>query len=163
MDCSLHGPQPSTPGLEIRPSLEGDARELAPYLRHADVAELEALGTAPFNALDMGFANSERCLTLTERGIPIAMFGVGRAGSIWLLGSDRMYANRSQIARISRPWVQALIGDRAYVGNYVHTANTAHVRWLVWCGAQLGDPEPIGINDETFYPFSIPCVTPQSS
>lgn len=163
MDRILHGPQPTTEGLEVRPTLEGDSRELAPYLRQADLNELAAAGAEPLEALRSGFANSERCLTLTDRGVPIAMFGVGKTGSIWLLGSDRMYSHRAQIARISRPWVQALIANRPYVGNYVHTENTAHVRWLVWCGAQLGEPEPIGIHNETFYPFTIPCVTPRSS
>lgn len=82
-----------------------------------------------------------------------AALGDGTA-CVWLLGSDALFGSAKwQFVRHSRPEVERLTAKWGQLVGYVHAANTAHVRWLKWCGFELSDPVTRGAKAELFYPF----------
>lgn len=143
----------------VRPSEEGDAESLAPRLRAADVAEIEAAGIeSPIEALRHGFAHSMQPLTVVVDDEPAAMFGVVREcnhdiGRIWLLGTDGLFSVRVKFARQSRPWLAHVARPFRVVTNYVDMRNEVHVRWLRWCGARFTGIENRGPRGLPFLEF----------
>lgn len=130
---------------------QGDPYEIADHLREADLRELRAEGFPgrPLDALlqSCSFSN-EVYAALDARSkerTPIALFGISRCGagtlgynSVWLLGTDGLYAphNIKPFLRYSRLWMNYFIKCYGSLGNEVHAANDASLRWLKWLGFQ---------------------------
>ena len=153
--------RPGSPGLSrlvvCRASRE-DARDLAPFLRHEDAAEIDAAtGQSPLEALLMGLGASPGARSVHEVGRPIAMFGLvpGRSYDVpWLLGSDRILAHWREFARRSREELDRLRQGRP-LRNYVDARNTVHVRWLRWLGAEILPAAPWGLRQLPFHLFTL--------
>jgi len=129
---------------EVRPSFHDDYIWLAGYgLREADLVELRAAHQHPMEALLAGQTLSvPHCWTVDVDGQPAAMFGVAKdprfpgvkAGSIWLLGSDRLLNVSRWVVRNSKAWLDKLCEGFDVVGNRVHHENIVHIQWLRWLG-----------------------------
>ena len=124
----------------MRPSVRADALALAPHLRRADVAELDATGSNPAEALLLGYRHSNACLTVTGTdGTPSIMFGVVQVDSlsaaIWLLSDDRIEGElRRPFLKEAPETLDWFHRDYPVLFNEVWEGNTKHVRWLRWMG-----------------------------
>jgi len=127
--------------IEVRPSTPDDPPLLAPLLRAADVAEIEATGRTPLSALEEGVDHSRPCLTAWIGEEPVGMFGVRpcpdieavcgtRYGLIWYLGSDAATRDARGFMRASRAWLARLWEGYDVLGNAVDERNQVHIRWI---------------------------------
>jgi hypothetical protein len=148
--------------ISVRPARWGDAADVAPRLRIADLQEVSAsLGESPISVLEEGIAESDPCYAVTDKaGSVLALFGVvpqvgdEGVGRIWLLGSQELVAERFYFARNSRLWVDCLQDRYSVLWNWVDARNEVHIRWLKWCGFTLtGVDETYGVEGRPFYEF----------
>ncbi|MGH9631056.1 MAG: hypothetical protein ACRD7E_22340, partial [Bryobacteraceae bacterium] len=129
----------------MRPATQGDAEQLAPRLRKADLREIQAAsGGEPLAILQQGVASSVPCLAAVDSaGHLLALFGVipdpdrSDTGMVWLLGSPELLRHRASILRMSREWVDRLHETYRVLWNFVDARNQVHVRWLQWSGFEL--------------------------
>lgn len=161
-------------GLEVRPSVLEDARLLAPRLRQADLAEIQAhSGSDPRLVLERGIRTSKPAMTVMHDGVPAMIFGVVPCGglldeagvhdwpesqpmvdgSIWLLGSDAISIFSRQFLRHSRTWTTEVSSSYSCVGNIVDMRNYVHVRWLKWLGFTFMDRIRYGPENRFFLRF----------
>lgn len=146
----------------VRPSVWTDVEFLSTRLRRQDVEELKATGSTPLSALSHGFNHSSICLTLISptNGEPIGMAGVAPSisnlGIIWMLGTDGVTEHSTTFLRHAKPMLDFLFEQTGAQGfyNFVHKANTVHVRWLKWMGFTLSQ-EHIFPSGEPFIEFSM--------
>jgi hypothetical protein len=149
------------PGF-VRPSQPGDPELLAPRLRQADRNEISAAtGERPLEALERGVVRSLQPMTVVglfggkER--LMAMFGAVRethdVGAIWMLGSDDLFDRRVPFLRQSRDWFLHTARPFRLVYNLVDVRNTAHIRWLRWCGCVFGRERLAGVANLPFIDF----------
>jgi len=128
--------------IETRPARFADARALAPRLRFEDAGEIAATwGLEPCEGLCLCLLQSDRAFALVEAAQVLALWGVGgaRAGGLelgipWLLAADGLFSRRREFLRRSRGWVDRLLLDYDLLTNLTLARNTAHLRWLAWCG-----------------------------
>lgn len=148
--------------LRVRVWQPGDADQLNPRLRVADLQEIQAVtGENSLKILRQCAAWSDPCFTIIDqKDIPIAIFGVvpdpvnAALGRIWLLGSDDMVHNSTAFLRHSRQWIDRLHQRYPILWNYVDARNEAHIRWLKWCGFTfLHRIEEYGVERRPFYEF----------
>lgn len=159
--------------ITIRPSHSRDPGDLAPWLRAADIAELQAAcGASPLEGLESAYKVSEVCMTAELEGEIIAMFGVARDdevseeigvayGNVWFLGSPESVSNAKFFMRESRAWLAEM--DRKYdaLGNAVDARNVKHVRWIKAMGFTFVDTiHDYGEQGETFLRFYKTCEGP---
>lgn len=144
----------------VRPARSDDAVALAPKLRAADLAEIDARsGRSPLTVLLEGILFSKRCFAVElKSGEVVALFGVApsdepRLGLVWMLGSDRLLDIRFTFLRHSREWLRELSRGYSVLGNFVDERNTVHVAWLRWLGFRFLSRAPMGRNGETFLEF----------
>ncbi len=111
-------------------------------MRAADVAELQAAGENPKEALLLGLLTGKPCMTICKAdGTPVGMWGVtpdvDGIGLPWLLGTDDLVNDRRTRMRFLRE-VKAQVAKvlRTYrvLWNCVDARNTVHVRWIRWMG-----------------------------
>ena len=132
-----------TQPLYAVPSTLAHAAELAQDLRMEDAREIvSSSGKDPAFALASAVSRSELARTaLDGDGRPVLIFGVARLGpglgSPWLMASPKVAAHGRQIARLTRPLVDALQDDYPVLTNYADTRNELHLRWLRWAGFSL--------------------------
>lgn len=129
-------------GHRVRPAREEDALRLAPRLRAADVAEIQAAsGAAPEDALRDGIALSRSAYAITHRDAdpedaPLALFGVAdhpagpEIGAPWLLAHRDLPRIARALYREAAGWIDRLAEGRAMLSNCVDARNTLHIRWL---------------------------------
>lgn len=123
-----------------------DAYALAPRLRKADQDEAWAAGgQSPLEALTDCVGGSRYAFAIEHDGLVLAIFGgadgpahLPGVGVPWLLASDDLLAHRRWFARNSLGIVEMVARHYATLWNLVDTRNVAHVRWLAWCGFELG-------------------------
>ncbi len=135
----------------VRPSVAHDVSVLVPKLRDIDKTELTASGWGnAVVAVMYSYDLSAECYTITSPAdvSPIGIFGVGRSRlsplgyrSIWLLGTDSLTEKYSlQFLKLSRTYVNTFLEKyRDPLGNSVMASNSAHIRWLEWCGFEKID------------------------
>jgi len=131
--------------IETRPARFADARALAPRLRFEDAGEIAATwGLEPCEGLCLCLLQSDRAFALVEAAQVVALWGVGgaRAGGLelgipWLLAADGLFSRRREFLRRSRGWVDRLLLDYDLLTNLTLARNTAHLRWLAWCGFRV--------------------------
>lgn len=131
--------------IETRPARYRDALELAPRLRFEDAGEIGTtwdLGAR--EGLCLCLLQSDRAFALTESGEVVGLWGVSGApvgglqlGRPWLLATERLFARRREIVRRSRGWVDRLLLEYDALANLTMASNTAHLRWLAWCGFRV--------------------------
>ena len=174
LSTGLQPPLQPTVDLEVRPSLIEDARSLAPRLRQADLAEIQAhSGSDPRKSIEHGIRNSAPAMTVLHKGLPAMIFGVAPCGGsledtghhewpegrpmidgvIWLLGSDDLSIFSRQFLRHSRSWTADICTNYSCVGNIVDMRNYVHVRWLQWLGFKFMDRIRYGPENRFFLRF----------
>ena len=141
----------------IVPATEAMALALAPRLRAADRAEVEALGHSAESALLTSLRGAlwARAALLGDR--PVCMWGVGAASLIggvgypWMLGSALLDRFPRDLLRVSRAQLAEMQTLFPQMEGYVDARYAKAVRWLSWLGFTLG--APVMFNDVPFYPF----------
>ncbi|MBN9347587.1 MAG: hypothetical protein J0I48_15555 [Devosia sp.] len=143
--------------LTVRPTVLRDIARLEYCLRAEDVAEVEAGGLDPYDALFQGYCG-DVCLTaVDEEQWPVVMFGVSphpagpEVGCVWALGSDAIKKHRVDFLRQSPRWVREFHKSYPLLTNHTDCRNTEHHRWLRWCGFSFVQREVI--NGLPFYEF----------
>jgi len=146
----------------VRPSLPGDPEKVAPILREADKAEIEAT-VGLDHAVALAYAAQSCLLPLTmvdDQEQPFGMFGVAvnpsmaGYGNIWLLSSDYLFEARITFLRQSKMWQAAIEQPYHIVGNVVSENNLKHIRWLKWLGYRFIARHPeFGWNKQPFLEF----------
>jgi hypothetical protein len=148
--------------VQVQPAQPGDAEELAPRLRPADLREIQAaVGKDPYTALEQGRLQSGPCFAaLDPEGIVMALFGASphphrpEAGTVWLLGSTSLMRNRFGFLRAAPYWLNRLHSRYRVLGNVIDARNVLHLRWLKWLGFELGERiEKFDFEQRPFFVF----------
>lgn len=140
-----------------------DAEVVAAAMRKEDREELLAYsGREPLEALLDAIDSGDPVFTVIINNEPVAFVGCGPIvrtpySYIWLLGTDTLVRDSRLFLRHSRSSVKTLfeLTGAQYFVNHAHSANTVHLRWLEWLGAELQDEVPLGRNGEMFTGFVI--------
>lgn len=144
----------------VRMSKAEDITMIAEDMRDSDREEIWASHHyTPVTGLATSFKNSVICLTVEDKGKPIAMFGVvpvtflGREGSVWLLATKDFCKVSKKFLKRSRAFVKAMLGYYPHLMNMVDVRNLESVKWLKWCGAKFGAVMPYGTDQLDFQYF----------
>ena len=155
--------------VSVVPVTDAHLQQLAPHLRPADVAEVDAsCGLAPLEALRASVAVSEEAWAGLVDGEVVAVFGVapaaGAASSlltgpeahvVWLLTGMAVHKHAVTFARCSRLVLAALLSRYPALCNAVDARNRAALRWATWLGFGVGTPAPFGVAQLPFVPIGI--------
>ena len=142
----------------IVPSQAEDVLELKDNLRAEDIAECEAGGLTPFNALLDSYVFSDECYSCKKDNKTIAMFGVSSwkqpegIGVIWFLGSDETEKHPVSMVRDSREFIDNWFNKYELLWNTVDIRNTRHIAWLKHLGFTFVEPT-IKFNNYDFLQF----------
>lgn len=146
----------------VRSVEPGDAEELAPRLRQADLDEIEAAGYPdPFKALRESAACSTHAWTVEVDDEVAVMFGVvpvsmvGGVGCPWMLGSDAVVRNAGAFIKRSLVYIPIMLEAYPHLFNVVDVRNTKAIRWLKRAGFTLLDPISHGPYNMQFHPFEM--------
>ena len=143
----------------IVPSVAEDILELKDNLRAEDIAECQACGHTPEEALRIGFVWSE-CYSAKVNGKTEAMFGVSTHlqpegfGLIWYLGSDKSLKHPKSLVKGGREYVTKWLEKYNVLCNAVDARNKRHIAWLKHIGFKFVK-EPVNINGYKFLQFYI--------
>lgn len=145
----------------VRPGNPMEADQLAPRLRQADLAEIRATvggEISPLQALQHSADWAWDLRSWIIDGELAAMGGVRElkpgVGLCWLVGSDATFTTgKWPFARLSRGEMDRWNRLWPLLTGQVWAANTAHVRWMTWCGFTLFPPAPFGPAGELFHRF----------
>lgn len=144
----------------IRPATLDDAHDLAPRLRAADLAEIEAgTGRAVLDVLVESVTRSLWSEALLIDGRLEALGGLGTVsllfgpGVPWLLGSDRLTESPRWFLGESRRQVRRMLEHYEILTNRVDARNSAAIRYLRHLGFALDPPTPWGAAGLPFHRF----------
>lgn len=124
----------------IVPSVAGDVFELKDNLRTEDIAECQACGHTPTNALMQGYVWSVECYSAKVNGKTEAMFGVSTYeqpegyGVVWYLGSDESFRHPVTLVKGGREYVEKWLEKFNVLYNAVDARNLRHIAWLKHIG-----------------------------
>lgn len=147
--------------VSFAPLGAGDIEALAPRLRAADRAEIEAtLGPCDVREVLHRAAAASAWVEVAFRGAdPFALFGVApRAaggGSPWFVGTDVASAVPLAMVRHGRRYVARMLAEFGHLANHVDARNAASVRWLKRLGFEVFPAEPFGAAGLPFRPFRL--------
>lgn len=154
--------------IRVQPAIAADADDLAPILRPADLAEIQAIpgiSPRPDEALRHGIMVSDNCFVALDipSGLPICLFGATKVteeyGAIWLMGSHLLDKHKWLFLRESRNWVHSFHQVHPALGNLVLDTNTLHINWLRWLGFTfIKHHQNYGRNGEGFFEFVKVCA-----
>lgn len=137
--------------VELVPATQEHVEELARTMRQADRDEVwGAVGLEPLAALERTMAVARDPMTALADGRVAAMYGVespsllSPIGVPWLLSSDLMGKHWTKAGRLSKQWVEEQRQKYDLLVNYVDQRHDKAVKWLLWLGFTLHDPEPYG-------------------
>lgn len=157
MAARSHAPAPH---VAIRPTTPEDILACSVSIRAADRAECWAAAKwEPEEALWVGLAVSDPCLTALVDGSVVCIFGVvpvsilGGRGSPWLIGTDLLERHALIFLRQSRACIAQWSQEYALLSNYVDARNTAAMRYLRWLGFTLAPAAPFGPLGLPFHRF----------
>ncbi|MCI4664216.1 MAG: hypothetical protein MRY74_05800 [Neomegalonema sp.] len=155
----------SREGHIVRPAVRRDAIRLAPLLRQADRAEIQASSGLPAQvALQACLAASEAAYAVTHRdsgpdGAPLAMFGVAPhplgadVAAPWLLAAVELPKVSRAMLREAPAWITRLSAGRMLC-NFADERNHLHLRWLALLGfSRLRRVERCGPEARPFIEF----------
>lgn len=146
----------------FRPPTRSDIETVGRNMRAIDALECaEIAGQFPMEALEDGVRDSVVSRAALVDGKPVCIFGVapeqtlGAVGTPWLLGVEGFEAHSRQILRHSRAYVRAMLDLYPHLRNLVHSDNGHAIRWLKWCGFEIGEEQPLGRSGAMFRPFEL--------
>ena len=150
----------STMSFDVRPTVLDDCEVIARDIRQADLKECVMNETTPLEALLDGYAHSFPCYTIVDlqTDTPVAMFGVvdpkvdmsqetlemlgidEDTGVCWMLGTDGLAKYPTQVVRHGPHWLDQIHHESKFkkLMNFVHEENILHLKWLEWCGFEVG-------------------------
>jgi len=150
--------------VEFRPAVPSDAGALAPRLRAADVAELQAAhgpDADPLALLRNGLAVTPGAVAAVQDGRVIALLGCAAGGTMltpcgipWLLGSDECGAHARLFIARGRQAVGEWLRQYGRLENYVDARHAASIRWLKRLGFTIHPVQRCGPAGELFHRFS---------
>lgn len=154
-----------------RASLE-DAVYIAPVLRSADRAELEAVtGLNPLTSIMHGIGTG-RTWVFKDGETPVALFGVvpftKTIGLPWMVATDALLSHKKFFLRHSKEYISKMLSlypDGLL--NYIDCRNEAHIRFIKHFGFQIdGLTNTYGVAQLPFLRFSmnlkgLPTCVPQ--
>ena len=123
----------------IVPSVAEDVFELKDNLRAEDIAECQACGRTPQEALMEGYVWSE-CYSAKVNGKTEAMFGVSSYqqpkgyGVVWYLGSDESFRHPIALVKGGREYSRKWLEKFNILYNVVDARNVRHIAWLKHIG-----------------------------
>lgn len=131
---------------------------VAMNMRRADREEVWASGRrTPLEALRISLNMSQKAWTAMAGDVPFAMFGVAPSlfvpwlGVPWMLATPTIEAARIPFLRQSRHFVDEMQSDFRVLENYVSAENTVSLKWLKFCGFNIGSEYEL--NGHIFYKF----------
>lgn len=146
----------------VRSVEPGDAEDLAPRLRQADLDEIAAAGAPdPLKALRESAALSTSSWTVEIDDEVAVMMGVcpismlNGIGSPWLLGSDAVTRHAGAFIKQTLVYIPLMLEAYPHLFNVVDVRNTKAIRWLKRAGFTLGDPITHGPHNMQFHPFEM--------
>jgi hypothetical protein len=138
------------------------AADLAPRLRAADLAEIEAAsGRAPGDVLAESVDRAVWSEALLIDGRIEAIGGLGTLsmmfgpGIPWMVGSDRITERRRWFLSESRRQVEQMLARYDRLENRVDARNAPAIRYLRWLGFTLQSATPWGHAGLPFHPFTM--------
>lgn len=146
----------------VRPVQPGDAEELAPRLRQADLDEIAAAGHPdPLKALLDSSSISTHSWTVEINDEVAVMMGVcpisilNGMGCPWLLGSDAVARHAGAFIKQTLVYIPIMLEAYPHLFNVVDVRNTKAIRWLKRAGFTLREPIPHGPHNMQFHPFEM--------
>lgn len=157
-------------GVIVRDTIVKDIEPVANAMRQVDRNEIWASHRhAPLEALTIAFYSSVLCYTLEQNGNPIVIFGVvpesflGNRGSVWLLATDDFEKIHKILMKYSKQFIDYMLRHYPDLANHVDARNRVTLNWLKWCGAEIEEAQPFGVDKIPFHRFqfrrTITCAT----
>lgn len=147
-------------GIITRPSTIEDVEFLSTRLKDADIREVwSSHHYTPHEALTISMEKSIICLTISNKGVPLGMFGItaetylSDVGLIWLLTSDDINKIKIRFLRRSKDFVDLMLGRFSVLYNFTSADHTESIGWLRHIGADMGEPMKYGVEQKMFIPF----------
>lgn len=128
-------------------------------LRPADRRELIATHKNAYLAIVQSVTTSEEVYRVTgAKGEPLVLYGKGTEENmpgriIWCMATNDLKPYQREFARVSKKILQEWAAEHGILWNAVGDFNEAAKRWLIWCGAEFGQPLELG--GEVFVRFII--------
>lgn len=138
-------------------------QELAGNMRKADLEEIWASGHyLPYDGLWASIRLTDKTWTGLADNAVLCIFGVGKQtllspyGAPWLLSSTLVDDHIMGWARGSKAAFKRMIEEShvLHLKNHVDARYTEAVRWLAWLGFTIHPPEPFGLDQLPFHPFT---------
>lgn len=152
--------------LSVVPARVDDATQIAPYLRSADKAELEAATglDSPLSSLIYGVAFGKAWAMKEDFGeleLPFALFGVmpltKTTGIPWMVATDDIVKHKRFFVKTSReyiPQMLALYPDG--LTNFIDARNKVHIDYIKHFGFEIdGFNASYGAAKLPFFSFSM--------
>lgn len=144
--------------IEVRAAVMADIDAMAPLLRPGDLAECEAMGLAPDDALEASLMASNEAWVALEDGKPVAMWGYGVSGlladaEVWLLTSPGVERHKKLFLQMNQQFIAEIMARFGGAVAYVHAEYGRAVKWLAWLGFQRA--ATVNINGAEFFEMRI--------
>jgi len=151
--------------ITISPATTQDAELMAPLLRKADMAEIQAsLGEDPKDCLMDSVRASHKCFVAKDEDGYIAMWGVvtmpghPQMGIPWMTATDALEKYSVKFLREAKDSLQELQEGYTVLTNFVDARNHVHIRWLQWMGFTfIGLRPKWGVEQRPFIQFMRLC------
>ena len=136
-----------------------DLKYVAANLREIDKIEaFYQTGQEPLQALQFTYICSQVNMAIADdNDQPIGLCGVVSDGIIWMVATDKLFANkkyRIQLIRKGRKWVESLLKKYKVLYNFVYAENDSAIKWLKSLGFTfIQYHEHYGMQGKPFYEF----------
>lgn len=126
--------------IRVVPATEAHADAMAPLMSAADIAEIEAMGFTPREALIYSLAGSTVADCALIDGVPAAMWGlcprslIGERALLWMLGTPAVQKNAKALLAISRYFADWAQGRYPVLEALIDSRHEKALRWVRWLG-----------------------------
>lgn len=145
---------------KIKATTHDDCIHVSLNMREADVSEVfAASGTNPLTTLLKARAAScDTCSTIFYNNESVGIFGVCKindsCGIPWLLGTDKLTANKKEFYQKSKEYLNTFMTNFKVLFNYVDERNKTSIKWLKSLGFEFPElVKDFGYTKSPFYQF----------